>query len=57
MPSKTAKQRRTMRAAAHNPDFARTMDIPQHVARDFHEADEKKKNRKRIAGVLASRRG
>lgn len=43
MPSKTAKQARTMRAAAHDPKFAKKMGIPQKVARDYVAADKKKK--------------
>lgn len=43
MPSKSAKQARTMRAAAHDPEFAKRMGIPQKVAREFMEADKKRK--------------
>lgn len=43
MPSKSAKQARTMRAAAHNPAFAKKMGIPQKVAKEFAAADKKKK--------------
>jgi hypothetical protein len=39
MPSKTPKQARTMRAAAHDPKFAKKLGIPQGVARDFATAD------------------
>ena len=42
MPSKSEKQKRTMRAAAHDPDFAKKLDIPQSVAKEFVEADKKK---------------
>ena len=42
MPSKSAKQARTMAAAAHNPAFAKKVGIPQSVARDFNEADRSK---------------
>lgn len=42
MPSKSKKQERTMRAAAHDPKFAKKMDIPQSVARDFEAADKHK---------------
>ena len=41
MPSKSAKQARTMRAAAHNPAFAAKLKIPQKVAREFVKADQK----------------
>jgi hypothetical protein len=52
MPSKSAKQARTMAAAAHNPAFAKKLGIPQKVAKDFNQADKgtgilkKKKKRK-----------
>jgi hypothetical protein len=41
MPSVSAKQARTMAAAAHNPKFAKKMGIPQSVAADFNKADAK----------------
>lgn len=41
MPSKSEKQVRTMRAAAHNKAFAKKLNIPQDVARDFVTADAK----------------
>ena len=47
MPSKSPKQRRTMQAAAHNKAFAKKMDIPQKVAREFVEADKRKADDKR----------
>lgn len=43
MPSKSGKQARFMRAAAHNPDFAKKAGIPQNVAREFVVADEGRK--------------
>lgn len=43
MPSKSAKQARTMAAAAHNPSFAKKVGIPQSVARDFNQADKGRK--------------
>ncbi len=39
MPSRSAKQARTMAAAAHNPEFAKRVGIPQKVAKDFNRAD------------------
>ena len=47
MPSKTAKQRRTMAAAAHNPKFAKRLGIPVKVAKEFNRADKMKARRKR----------
>jgi ribosome assembly protein YihI (activator of Der GTPase) len=42
MPSKSAKQARTMAAAAHNPKFAKKVGIPTKVAEEFNEADKGK---------------
>lgn len=39
MPSKSAKQARTMAAAAHNPEFAKKIGIPRGVAKEFNQAD------------------
>lgn len=41
MPSKSAKQRRFMAAAAHNPKFAKEAGIDQDVAKDFNRADQR----------------
>lgn len=41
MPSTSAKQARTMAAAAHDPKFAKKMGIPQKVAKEFNAADAK----------------
>ena len=46
MPSKTPKQRRTMAAAAHNPEFAKKVGIPVKVAKEFNEADQRKNKKK-----------
>jgi len=46
MPSTSRKQARTMRAAAHNPAFAKKMGIPQKVAKEFSAADKRKAKRK-----------
>jgi len=46
MPSKSAKQRRTMAAAAHDPKFAKKVGIPVKVAKEFNQADKKKARRK-----------
>lgn len=40
MPSKSAKQARTMRAAAHDPEFAKKIGIPTKVAKEFTAADK-----------------
>jgi hypothetical protein len=36
-----------MRAAAHNPAFAKKVGIPQGVAREFEAADQAKDRKKR----------
>lgn len=39
MPSRSAKQARTMAAAAHSPSFAKKVGIPVKVAKEFNSAD------------------
>jgi len=48
MPSTSEKQRRFMAAAAHNPEFATKADIPVSVAKEFNDAD----HRRRVARQL-----
>lgn len=43
MPSKSDKQRKFMAAAANNPKFAKKVGIKQSVAKEFHNADRRKK--------------
>jgi hypothetical protein len=43
MPSKSKKQARTMRAAAHDKGFAKKLGIPQRVAREYVRADARKR--------------
>ena len=47
MPTSSEKQAKFMRAAAHNPEFAKKAGIPQTVAIEFVKEDEKKKKRKK----------
>jgi hypothetical protein len=42
MPSKSPKQAKMMRAAAHNPDFAKKVGVPVKVAKEYVAADKKK---------------
>lgn len=42
MPSASLKQHRLMLAAAHNPEFAKKVGVPQSVGKDFMEADKAK---------------
>ena len=43
MPSKSPAQARLMAAAAHDPAFAKKVNVPQSVARDFNAADAGRK--------------
>ena len=45
MPSKTPKQANLMRAAAHNPAFAKKVGVPPKVAKEFVAADKRKGKR------------
>lgn len=51
MPSKSPKQERTMEGAAHDKEFADKVGIPQSVAREFVEADKRKAEAARKAGM------
>jgi hypothetical protein len=42
MPSTSPKMKRTMAAAAHDPEFAKKMSIPQDVAKEYNQADAAK---------------
>jgi hypothetical protein len=42
MPSKSPKQARFMKAAAHNPKFAKEAGVPQKVAKEYVAADKRK---------------
>lgn len=42
MPSKSKKQAKLMRAAAHNKDFADKVGIDQEVAKEWSDADKRK---------------
>ena len=46
MPAKSAKQKRLMDAAAHNPSFATKVGIPMSVAKDYSESSKGLKFRK-----------
>jgi hypothetical protein len=47
MPSKSAKQARTMAACAHGAKLAVCTKIPQSVAKEFNEADKRLSTGKR----------
>ena len=46
MPSKSKAQANLMRAASHDPAFAKKVGVPANVAEDFTQADKGKKFRK-----------
>jgi len=46
MPSKSKAQADMMRAAAHNPTFAKKVGVPQTVAKEFASADDKRGTKK-----------
>ena len=46
MPSKSKAQADMMRAAAHNPAFAKKAGVPQIVAKEFASADDKRGTKK-----------
>lgn len=50
MPSKTKKQARLMAAAAHDPKFAKKVNVPVKVAKEFNVEDKK-------TGALNGKRG
>jgi hypothetical protein len=39
MPSKSPAQARLMAGAAHDPEFAKKVGVPQSVAKEFNKAD------------------
>jgi len=43
MPATSAKQKRFMDAAAHNPEFAKEAGVPVNVAKEFSKASKGKK--------------
>ena len=45
MPSKSKAQANLMRAAAHNPAFAKKVGVPMKVAKEFTKADKGRKFR------------
>jgi hypothetical protein len=40
MPSKSPAQARMMAGAAHDPEFAKKVGVPQSVAKEFNQADK-----------------
>lgn len=43
MPSKSPKQAKLMRAAAHDSKFAKKAGVPKKVAKEFVKADKRKR--------------
>lgn len=57
MPSKSAKQARFMRIAAHDAGFAKQAGISQTVAREFYAADKRKGRRAAVERAFAKAKG
>ena len=55
MPTKSKAQRRLMLAAAHDKAFAKKVDVPQSVAREFVEADKRRDDIKKAIKKVRSR--
>jgi hypothetical protein len=47
MPSKSAAQEKLMRAAAHDPKFAKKVGVPVKVAKEYAAADKSKRKSKK----------
>jgi len=47
MPSRSEAQKKLMRAAAHDPKFAKKVGIPVKVAKEFFEADKLKDSKQK----------
>lgn len=47
MPSVSEKQKRLMQIAAHNPEFAKKVNVPVKVAKEFEKADKEKEEEKK----------
>ena len=56
MPSKSKAQRDLMRAAAHNPAFAKKVGVPQSVAKEFNQADKRRASISKAIIAAKSRR-
>lgn len=52
MPSKSPAQAKLMRAAAHDPAFAKKAGVPVSVAKEFVAADARKDRRMDVARAL-----
>lgn len=46
MPSVSEKQKRFMAAVAHSPEFAKKVNVPQSVGKEFNDADKAKTEKK-----------
>lgn len=45
MPSTSSRQEKFMRAVAHSKEFAKKVDVPQSVGKEFNDADQAKKKK------------
>lgn len=57
MPSKSAKQKRFMRAVAHSPKFAKKVGVSQSVGKEFEAADKRVSSHAEGGQVMMNRMG
>jgi len=50
MPAKSAKQERFMQAVAHNPKFAKKVDVPTKVGKEFTKSEGGMAESKKMVG-------
>ena len=56
MPSRSPAQARLMAAAAHNPEFAKKVGVPESVAKEFNQADKGTQMLKQSTHIKALRK-
>ena len=57
MPSKSAKQKKFMRAVAHSPAFAKKVGVSQKVGKEYEAADKRVVSRAEGGQVMMNRMG
>jgi hypothetical protein len=57
MPSKSAKQKKFMRAVAHSPKFAKKVGVPQRVGKEYEAADKRVASRAEGGQVMMNKMG
>lgn len=57
MPSKSPAQKRLMAAAAHDASFAKKVSVPQSVATEFNQADQRRDHMRHGYAKLPKKNG